>query len=167
MEAASGVPPSRWGVVRTLRNVTASALLSLGVGVLALWARSTSRSDQLRFNGGGGMNVISVLGVFNFWYGLRSPSPDWTMTFSSDSIKDVEARFVRITERPKIGYRTIGSAWVLFAPHWFVAIVFAALAFVLKPKPRLRFSLSDLLILMTFAAVLVAGVASLSGLPPA
>jgi hypothetical protein len=37
-------------------------------------------------------------------------------------------------------------------------------AFALKPQPRLKFSLADLLVLMTFAAVLVAGVAGVSRL---
>lgn len=151
-------------MVRTLRNLAALGLLTLSFGVLTLWVRSVNRSDQLRFNGGSGMNVISVLGMFNFWYGLRSQSPDLTLTFSSSSIKEVEARLVRVTERPKIGYRSMGSAWVIFAPHWFVALVFAAIAFALKSKPRLRFSLADLLVLMTFSTVLIAGVAGLTRL---
>jgi hypothetical protein len=100
--------------------------LTLSVGVLALWDRSVTRSDQLRFNGGAGVNVISVLGMFNFWYGLRSEPPEFTLTFSSSSIKEVEARVVRVTERPKIGYRTMGSAWVIFVPQWFVALVLIA-----------------------------------------
>jgi hypothetical protein len=52
----------------------------------------------------------------------------------------------------------------LAAPNWFVALVLASLAFALKPKPRLKFSLADLLILMTFSAVMIAGVAGLSRL---
>jgi hypothetical protein len=54
--------------------------------------------------------------------------------------------------------------WTVYAPLWFVALVFALLAFALKPKPRLKFSLADLLVLMTYSAVLIAGVAGLSRL---
>jgi hypothetical protein len=62
------------------------------------------------------------------------------------------------------GYYDLRNAVWVFAPHWFVAIVFAALAFTLRPKPQLKFSLADLLVLMTFSAALIAGVAGLSRL---
>ena len=50
---------------------------------------------------------------------------------------------------------------MLIVPHWFLVIVSGCLAVVLKPKPRLRFSLRDLLVAMTMVAVVVAALAAL------
>jgi hypothetical protein len=47
------------------------------------------------------------------------------------------------------------------APHWFFALVAAALALALKPKPRLRLSLRELLAIITIAAVVLTAVCSL------
>jgi hypothetical protein len=142
-------------------------LLTLSVGVLALWVRSLFFVDVVEVRSV--LQAISVNGRLIVTYYPAGQSD--------------EEYFIRLTaERaaPALNNaRTKGSdmptAWgwgwdsnnvitITFAPHWFVALVFAALAFALKPKPRLRFSLSDLLVLTTFAAVLVAGVAGLSRL---
>jgi len=48
------------------------------------------------------------------------------------------------------------------APHWFFALVFGTLALLLKPKPRLRFGLSELLVVVTLAAAALGGVEALS-----
>jgi hypothetical protein len=160
MEAASD---KRWRLVRTLRNATALALLAISIGILALWGRSMTQSDRIRLNGGE-VHVYSALGVLNFWYSPQGKSDNVKVSFSSLSIEEALPQIILVPERLKIGNRIMGSLVGVFAPHWFVALVVAALALSFKPKPRLRFRISDILLLMTFAAVLIAGVAALGRL---
>jgi hypothetical protein len=160
MEAASD---HRWRVVCTLRNVTALALLTLCLGVLALWARSYGRSDVLDNRN---KRLVSALGIISIAYDRpfnpRSGGKLWVQSTPTDNTVDRSQDFIsrlyffRLSRFPRVTK--------VAPPHWFIALVVVALAFALKPKPRLRFSLSDLLVLMTFAAVLVAGVAALTRL---
>jgi len=48
------------------------------------------------------------------------------------------------------------------APHWFFALVFGTLALLLKPKPRLRIGLRELLVVVTLAAAALGGVEALA-----
>ena len=54
-----------------------------------------------------------------------------------------------------------GDSEIVIIPHWFVVIVAGALGVALKPKPRLRFSIADLLVAMTLVAVVVATLAAI------
>jgi len=47
------------------------------------------------------------------------------------------------------------------APDWFFAIGFGALAFAFRPKPRLKMSLRELLIITTFTVVMLGALESL------
>ena len=58
----------------------------------------------------------------------------------------------------------IPDVWVVKAPHWFLVLVTGALAVLLKPKPRLKFSLLELLTLTTVGAVVLGGVVALARL---
>jgi hypothetical protein len=172
MEPASDNPPaptSRLGqLVRTLRNLTALGFLTLSVGVLALWARSYVMRDSVYGNWArahwsfssrcGRLNLVGGRpGGQNAYYLLRSrsePAGKWRDKFRESGFPPKEFGGFGY-------YELLNAVWV-FIPLWFVALVFAALALALKPKPRLRFSLSDLLVLMTFSAVLIAGAAGLT-----
>ena len=52
----------------------------------------------------------------------------------------------------------IGRSWKSAAPHWFFTLLAGSIAFILKPKPRLRFSLKSLLFAMTLLAVMLGAV---------
>ena len=49
-----------------------------------------------------------------------------------------------------------------FVPHWFLVLLTASQALLLKPKPRLKFSLRELVVLTTVAAIMCGGVAVLA-----
>lgn len=49
----------------------------------------------------------------------------------------------------------------LSIPHWFLILLTGGFAILLKPKPRLRFSLRELLLLTTITAVVLGAVAGL------
>jgi hypothetical protein len=72
------------------------------------------------------------------------------------------ARKIEIPRFAGFGYRPGGTwtATVFVAPHWFFAVVAGALAVGFKQKPRWRFSLSYLFVLMTVAVLFVAGIAA-------
>jgi hypothetical protein len=136
-------------------------LLTLSVGVLALWVRSYVRADVLVINRK--IPIQSTVGSIvvssnpipieqergNFWF--RSTRA--AAFFDSDTFR------VALIFRFRLGKQLFVAV-----PHWFIALAFAALAFALKPKPRLRFSLADILVLMTLSAMLIAGVAELTRL---
>jgi hypothetical protein len=175
-------PTSRIGrLVRTLRNLTALGLLTLSVGVLALWVRSYEWCDGIQINSGRTtFSVASLSG--RSYFGRRSNSGQMLRTRGRyprrflihsrrsetmvDSLRKSDAKFSQRRAPNAYGFGSHRTTRYseLFAPHWFVALVFALLAFALKPKPRLKFSLADLLVVMTFSAVLIAGVAGLTRL---
>jgi len=53
-------------------------------------------------------------------------------------------------------------AWFVSAPHWFLVLVTGTLAVLMKPKPRLKFSLLGLLMLTTFVALVLGAVEALA-----
>jgi hypothetical protein len=83
------------------------------------------------------------------WFVIRFPPPP-RKSYPSD-LTDEQWSLVESLLPPE--------AEGLCGPHWFVALVLPLLPVALKPNPRLKFSLADLLVLMTFSAVLIAGVA--------
>jgi hypothetical protein len=160
-------------LVRTLRNLTALGLLALGVLIFGLGVRSFFIVDVIDVKKRGTLAVDSINGQLTLTH-LRSFSHrEWLEgprirhgSEATDVVLD-KMRAAGHADLPSPwgwGFHNIRLIWNVYAPHWFVALVFAALAFALKPKPRLKFSLADLMVLMTFAAVLLAGVAGLSRL---
>jgi hypothetical protein len=163
-------------LVRTLRNLPALGLITLSLGVLALWARSRDRYDAVDFRTSNSWRFESVNGRT---YLTCLPGPEHfpnpyfdRVRVSTDSaallLSEFRARLANFggdfSELPSPwgwSFRDDSRGWTIYVPHWLVA-----LAFALKPKPRLKFSLADLLVLMTFSAVLIAGVAGLSRLGP-
>jgi hypothetical protein len=148
-------------LVHTLRNLAALALLTPSFGVLALWVRSYSCLEILetRINLHA-VQISSVKGCIAF--ALIDQRVAIGMSYLN--VVAGNAADWRLGGVLGFAYYEDGLVTALIPPHWFVALFLAALAFALKPKPRLKFSLADLLILMTFSAVLIAGVAGLTRL---
>jgi hypothetical protein len=182
LEPATNNPPAPTNrlrrLVRSLRNLTALGLLTLSLGVLALWVRSYSWHDCFFWVGrerqveiislAGGVQAImeaDVLSDLPLGFKLRTTS-------TAESLELLWRLHLKVSPANKIEWPgafgflspALTSDSSVYLPHWFVALVFALLAFALKPKPRLKFSLADLLVLMTFSAALIAGVARLSRL---
>lgn len=167
---------------RTLRNLSALVMLALSIAVLALGMRSYSRYDALRIQphdapARPSWSLESFFGHVHLTkaHFLRKLPPhrvweqQWPLpTFSSHSA-DVALYSVHSTVRSfrfGFGSQSLGNNFSVAIPHGFAAVVTAALAFAIKPKPRLRFSLSDLLLLITASAALLAGVAGLDRFTP-
>jgi hypothetical protein len=73
-----------------------------------------------------------------------------------------------LTEPQLLGFgydwdRRIGHTVII--PHWFLAITAAGLALAAKPKPRLRYSLRGLLVVITVAAMFAGAIAAFWRLP--
>jgi hypothetical protein len=153
-------------------------LLTLSFGVLALWVRSCWWSDNVIGPPSGPVRYGMASGngwlTYRFRNGKLTPQsfPKWTWRSTSaaamekvykqmeDSIKGTPgATFARPTFA--FGWK---DDWGFQFPHWIPIAITTIFAIALKPKPRLKFSLADLLVLMTFPAVLIAGVAGLSRL---
>jgi hypothetical protein len=145
-------------------------LLTLSFGVLALWVRSYVWLDQYVYYGYYGERE-TILDSRKGQLSLSSAAQESNHVERFGSIHfipmptQIPAR--ASSDPPSVlafSYRLVGDMRLVVAPHWFVALVLATLAFALKPKPRLKFSLADLLVLMTFSAALIAGVAGLTRL---
>lgn len=154
-----------------LRNLTALGLLTLSLGTPALWMRSyfthdiVFRDDNSKTRQWSFESIAGRLGYLSGWSADCVAGP---LQHVSVEVQYWRPEFYDSTVRPiqKFGfgyYRDPTVIWVYW-PHWFVVLCSAALAFALKPKPRLRFSLADLLVLMTLSAVMIAGVAGLTRL---
>jgi hypothetical protein len=112
------------------------------------------------------------LGVFDKSHALPSTEKArWRLHRRSSARWEEQVReaagWGTVIETPTVlglGYQSRPTFYQLTVPHWFVALILIMLAIALKPKPRLRFNLSDLLVLMTLSAVLNAGVAGLTRL---
>lgn len=180
-------PTSRLGrLVRTLRNLTALGLLTLSLGVLALWARSYRHFDwwgpgvvlvdvtETTLRPQSGFVCESANGVLAIWHvGNLRGTRWWAWSIGrTDANGNYPADYSpRVTgdrgESARDGFRAKtfpNGSFQGSMPDWFAFSIFVGIAFALKPKPRLRFSLSDLLVLMTFSAMLLAGVAGLTRL---
>jgi len=148
-------------LVRSVRNFAALGFLTLSVGVLALWVRSYSSGDLVGLSGN---RLVSLLGSLTLSWPV-DPSSDESGWFETGPAEDVQVFYSAFFAPMRNFELRKYPMWTrVTVPHWFVALVFALLAFALKPKPRLKFSLADLLILMTFSTVLIAGVAGLTRL---
>jgi hypothetical protein len=149
-------------------------LLTLSLGVVALWVSSYSGLGLVngKLPAKQGFVFQSWKGQLrSMWYSVsnRIPESRWALSYSPAPEWERMLKVIYARQPPEssiLGFRARVSfdEWRVAAPYWFLFLVFATLAFALKPKPRLKISLADLLLLMTFFAVLIAGVAGLSRL---
>jgi hypothetical protein len=165
MESASDIgpaPPSRLErLVRSLRNLTALGLLTLSFGVLALWVRSNWKKDVVWgwFGVPGYLQVDSNGGTLRLL--INQEQQKWTWKYKSQKREGDQRKWFLIAQNHQGG---LGRELDLKMPYFLIALALVIPALALKPKPRLKFSLADLLVLMTFSAVLIAGVAGLTRL---
>lgn len=147
-----------------LRNLAACACIFLWVVIVVLWMRSYALRDTL----GGPVTVLSWRGQLVVWYVADRPSnwgtlsrPTRSLTISSDG--QLMSHGQRVTFPPKpslVGFtweRLPGELRTTF-PHWVPISVAALLAFILKPPPRLRVSLLELLTLLSITSIAVGSV---------
>jgi len=78
-----------------------------------------------------------------------SPNASWvhfSFTLSFSIGNDETSRFRA---------RLDSQQWLLFAPHWALLLTTASAAVLIKPAPRWRFSLRDLFVFSTLAALVL------------
>jgi hypothetical protein len=182
-------PNRRWFRVdvRAIRGVVSIACLLACIGFAALWVRSYYQYDSVGTDRGAQNWSLSSLSDRLCWVArrpgpslarrLRAATPiSWTtvpydvfwgrIRLSKRFNVDVE-HFIDWSpvkwypDTVGIGYHPLGNGEIIVAPHWPFVIVFGALAVVLKPNPRLQFTVRDLLVAMTMVAVVVAAFAAI------
>jgi hypothetical protein len=160
--------------VRAIRGVVSIACLLACIGFAALWVRSHYERDDMYWRGSG-QYVALMSWNGQVAYAVRIYPP---VTYAPPTLRSTTRpaelrvsshidRFLwNAEERSILGFgmsRTTPDidASRLTVPHWFLVIVSGALAVLLKPKPRLQFSVRDLLVVMAMVAVAVAALAAL------
>jgi hypothetical protein len=166
-------PNHRWFrvAVRAIRGVVSIACLLACVGFAALWVRSYYSHDTLcRWSGSdwhvgawsldGQITHTALRRAFNG----GMPVAPWTWTRRPTAVQRLLAGG-QPSEVPTLlgfGYsRLRNRGYTFIVPHWFLVAMTGTLAVAVKPTPRLRFSVRDLLVAMTMVAVVVAALAAL------
>jgi len=89
------------------------------------------------------------------WICLITPAEPYLEQFRSVNLTPSYHRF-RVRSSPGL--------FGVTAPHWFLVVVTGMLAVLSKPKPRLKFSLRELLTVLTLVAVVLGAVEAASKL---
>jgi hypothetical protein len=162
--------------VRTIRGVVSIACLLACVGFAALWVRSYLWRDLMtRQRAGQYVGLMSWAGRVSYMVSNETRETWMTdhpfrLTYRPradllKALRKIEARIGKFDGlTPGFGLwrsKYDPDSYRLTVPHWFLVIVSASLAVVVKPKPRLQFSVRDLLVAMTIVAVIVAALAAL------
>jgi hypothetical protein len=154
----------RWLSLRTLRSVASVFCFTLCVGFVLLWVRSYWWADWVVPARGSPFWVCSTKGGIIFCSG---PMPNEGLSMQTMRVEDWEDELsihLAMTYPPN---ETLGfwrGKWARVytierMPDWFFTVATAVLAIAMKPSPRYRFSLFDVLALTTFAALLAGLVA--------
>lgn len=154
------------------RIVLAYVCLVLCIGVATSW----TRSYYAKSNAKGSLTPIQRFSIVS-WHGQlqwrwyvdeRSrPGLKWDWNTSSESFANNPiARHPAISQLPQqhevprllnFSGRFDRLEWSGNSPHWFLLVGFAILAYLLKPIPKLRFGIRDILILTTIVAIVLSG----------
>lgn len=150
---------------RNLRIGAAYLCFTLCVAVSTLWVHSYFSTAIVNgcFSTTTSFSALSIEGriVLNC-LGER----DVPLTWKWENVFDFswEAHMSMLGLPPDVwGFRLIGRS--ITVPHWFQVLLFASLAVSLKPAPRLRISLRELLIIVTIVAVVLGVLGTLLRLP--
>lgn len=158
-------------MLRILRSAVWISCLIACVGFVAIWVRSYSWHDSLtRLDAGQYRDLVSWNGriiVRSLRYPREIPGEQFrplTM-FSSPAHEweDGHRHLQRIGSSKPSNTRFWEFRWSssrASAPIWFFVLVAAGLAFLLKPTPRLKFTMLDLVVGLTLGAVALAGLAA-------
>ena len=156
--------------MRTIQNVIAMIFLVLSVSILALWIQShiaygVMQGPVLRSLG---FYSSSWKGQLRFgWLPLTPNKPEiiWDRRFLSK--KEVEQVQPVPADAGILGFHADSRPPVrsIAAPHWFLVAVTGAIAILLKPKPRMKFTVKDLLQLTVVVAIVFCVVAIFLRMP--
>ena len=147
---------------RQLRISAALACLAVCVALIAFWWESYSYHGSIvgPFTKNSKIAVASSWGTLELsWETVldRDPPPDeWMWKFErmdSDSLKSM-----RYSRRSWLGFALIiiQNRWDVVAPYWAYIVMTTAIAILLKPPPRHRVSIRDLLVVTFVVAAMLA-----------
>jgi hypothetical protein len=160
----------RWlsNSLRLLRIAAFAGCVVTSVAFGALWARSYYWNDTIvRNHSQGYWHFRSWKGRIEYIVTVGTEKwPSW-LALKSHSTKDWQGLIS--AHGGLTGPEAFGFGWGEtrsgntrgIAPHWFFVLVAGALALAFKPKPRRRFSLGEVLGVMTVAAIAIAAITSL------
>lgn len=140
-----------------LRRIASCFFLTLAILFAALWVRGfyivdsinkvTKRVDPPTTYS---TNLVRF-GIGRVHLVLSLPTPQYGETLTLKSSPSMSAQSVS-----NVGRRYFFWMWpVVVFPTWTAIVLFGALALSIRPAPRLKFSLRDLLTLTTVAAVII------------
>lgn len=158
-----------------MRHVAFLACLTACIGSSALWVRSYYRCEWIN----GPLPDNQNLGVTS-WRGHLAIC--WKTVHKNQHYRGWQIRslpaeqyleatqflmsYIGVQPTSEVGF--LGYNWIrprewrISPPHWSVTAVTAALALLLKPKPRRQFTLLDVLGALTFAALAFGALAAIS-----
>lgn len=159
-------------MTQIIRIVLAYLCLVLFIGAAISW----TRSYYAKSNAKGSLTLIQRFSIVS-WHGQVQwrwyvdergrPGLKWDWNTSCDQFANTPiGRHPAMRHLPQqleapgllnISGRFDRFEWSGNNPHWFFLIGFAILAYLLKPKPKLRFGIRDILILTTIVAIFLAG----------
>lgn len=152
-----------------LRIATASLCLVLCLGFLALWVVSHQLECFLtgRFPGIQGFSVTSYecrLSICVMADNGMSARAKWGLRIDRPNDLSVFMQGAPRAKRRAFGYSdtALAGLWTVWLPHWLRGLITGGLALLIKPKPRFKFSLCELIILTTVAAIVLGAVAALA-----
>lgn len=143
-----------------VRECLTCLLLALWLAVLLLWARSYYWRDQVtvRFTETRGMSLASMSGVAElsrrdlnwlpdrFWHWRGYPAEKFQTLVEALRAKGPNG----VTPDLRLGFGLTDRR--AYVPHWFLALVIGGLTVLVKPAPRARFGLRQLMIMVAVAA---------------
>lgn len=161
----------RWVAIsfRLIRTVVFAVCVVACVAFAALWARSHYWNDTIyRHQSELYWHLRSWKGSLQYYSRTWDGSRDPFIGLNSNPTEEYQSMLSRHGSRGITGPELWGFGWGeraertrVVAPHWFVALMAIAIAFAVKPKPRWRFSVGELLAIMTATAVAAPALSSL------
>jgi hypothetical protein len=155
--------------MRLIRNIASAFFLTATIALAALWIRSHYSFDEV-MQTRGDLILSSWDGEFTLIlaHGRAGNGSLRVSSIPAKEFLDSLRRDIGPSFRPQeyfgFAYKALGASRVVIAPHWFFVTAAIGLSVILKPKPRLQFSMQYLLIAMAFAAMIAAAVAALARL---
>lgn len=151
-------------MLRRIRIALACCCFALTVCAFTFWIRGEHYADSLKLIGGGKeINLVTGLGRVTLAY--WTPPAGW-IELSARGCK-VETAPVSGTGRNRKNDPDFRFLWrlpdlaLLSVPNWLITVAAGVLTILLKPKPRFKFSVRELLVLTTFAAVVMGALITL------
>ena len=163
---------------RLLRSVASALCLSLSLVLLVLWIRSFYSLGYFEsglHNGydfglnsfQGRIELLVLQGLYdpeNKSYVSISGHTEGTWQIGFHPMDEYLGNIAEAQKFIRNGFTTTiqPGFWEVSVPHYFMILVFLCLGYLLRSKPRLRFGNKDMFVIVTFFAVIIGALESLT-----